>query len=178
MFKQLQQVGKAFMLPIAILPAAGLLLGIGGALSNKATVQAYPLLDHSVLQGVFQIMSAAGSVVFGNLALLLCIGLGIGLAKRDKGVAALAATVGGWATVYLHCPESDGNIVIQEGTTRYLRPARGDLTIITRSPPAEEWQKLKTMFERHKKGKIALQTEIYSENELAAVFDGRFVVLG
>ena len=48
MFKQLQQVGKAFMLPIAILPAAGLLLGIGGALSNKATVQAYPLLDHSV----------------------------------------------------------------------------------------------------------------------------------
>ena len=94
------------------------------------------------------------------------------------GSIALAATVGGWATVYLHCPESDGNIVIQEGTTRYLRPARGDLTIITRSPPAEEWQKLKTMFERHKKGKIALQTEIYSENELAAVFDGRFVVLG
>ena len=74
--------------------------------------------------------------------------------------------------------ESDGNIVIQEGTTRYLRPARGDLTIITRSPPAEEWQKLKTMFERHKKGKITLQTEIYSENELAAIFDGRFVVLG
>ena len=94
MFKQLQQVGKAFMLPIAILPAAGLLLGIGGALSNKATVQAYPLLDNPVLQGIFQIMSAAGSVVFGNLALLLCIGLGIGLAKRDKGVAALAATVG------------------------------------------------------------------------------------
>lgn len=94
MFKQLQQVGKAFMLPIAILPAAGLLLGIGGALSNKATVQAYPLLDNPVLQGIFQIMSAAGSVVFANLALLLCIGLGIGLAKRDKGVAALAAVVG------------------------------------------------------------------------------------
>ncbi|WP_338151380.1 YiiD C-terminal domain-containing protein [Neisseria sicca] len=69
------------------------------------------------------------------------------------GSIALAATVGGWATVYLHCPESDGNIVIQEGTTRYLRPARGNLTIITRSPPAEEWQKLKTMFERHKKEK-------------------------
>ncbi|SNV79318.1 PTS transporter subunit EIIC [Pasteurella dagmatis] len=94
MFKQLQQIGKAFMLPIAILPAAGLLLGIGGALSNKATVQAYPVLDTPVLQGIFQIMSAAGSVVFANLALLLCIGLGIGLAKRDKGVAALAAVVG------------------------------------------------------------------------------------
>lgn len=94
MFKQLQQVGKAFMLPIAILPAAGLLLGIGGALSNKATVQAYPILDNSLLQGLFQIMSAAGSVVFTHLALLLCIGLGIGLAKRDKGVAALASVVG------------------------------------------------------------------------------------
>ncbi|AUI66741.1 MULTISPECIES: PTS transporter subunit EIIC [Glaesserella] len=94
MFKQLQQVGKAFMLPIAILPAAGLLLGIGGALSNKATVQAYPMLDNPTLQGIFQIMAAAGSVVFANLALLLCIGLGIGLAKRDKGVAALAAVVG------------------------------------------------------------------------------------
>ncbi|HDR1322653.1 TPA: PTS transporter subunit EIIC [Pasteurella multocida] len=94
MFKQLQQIGKAFMLPIAILPAAGLLLGIGGALSNKATVQVYPVLDNPVLQGIFQIMSAAGSVVFANLALLLCIGLGIGLAKCDKGVAALAAVVG------------------------------------------------------------------------------------
>ncbi|MDO4625780.1 MAG: PTS transporter subunit EIIC [Pasteurellaceae bacterium] len=94
MFKQLQLVGKSFMLPISILPAAGLLLGIGGALSNKATIQAYPLLDSPALQSVFQIMSAAGSVVFGNLALLLCIGLGIGLAKRDKGVAALAAVVG------------------------------------------------------------------------------------
>ncbi|OOF39387.1 PTS glucose transporter subunit IIB [Rodentibacter mrazii] len=94
MFKQLQQIGKAFMLPIAILPAAGLLLGIGGALSNKATLQAYPILDNSLLQGIFQIMSSAGSVVFANLALFLCIGLGIGLAKRDKGVAALAAVVG------------------------------------------------------------------------------------
>ena len=70
------------------MPAAGLLLGIGGALSNKATVQAYPILNNEALQGLFQIMSAAGSVVFANLALLLCIGLGIGLAKRDKGVAA------------------------------------------------------------------------------------------
>lgn len=94
MFKLLQQVGKAFMLPIAILPAAGLLLGIGGALSNQATVQAYPMLNDPVLQGIFKLMSSAGSVVFGNLALLLCMGLGLGLAKRDKGVAALASAVG------------------------------------------------------------------------------------
>ncbi len=67
MFKQLQQVGKAFMLPIAILPTAGLLLGIGGALSNKATVQVYPILDNSLLQGILQIMfSFIAMHRFGN----------------------------------------------------------------------------------------------------------------
>lgn len=93
MFKQLQKLGKAFMLPIAILPAAGLLLGIGGALSNPNTIAAYPFLNIPFLQGLFQIMSAAGNVVFGNLALLLCIGLAVGLAKKDKGTAGLAAAV-------------------------------------------------------------------------------------
>ena len=82
MFKQLQQVGKAFMLPIAILPAAGLLLGIGGALSNKATVQAYPILNNEALQGLFQIMSAAGSVVFANLALLLAVMASLGIGQN------------------------------------------------------------------------------------------------
>ena len=93
MFKQLQKLGKAFMLPIAILPAAGLLLGIGGALSNPNTIAAYPFLDIPFLQGLFQIMSAAGNVVFANLSLLLCIGLAVGLAKKDKGTAGLAAAV-------------------------------------------------------------------------------------
>lgn len=93
MFKQLQKIGKAFMLPIAILPAAGLLLGIGGAFSNPNTISTYPILDNDFLQAIFQIMSAAGSVIFGNLA-LLCIGLCIGLAKKDKGTAALAGVVG------------------------------------------------------------------------------------
>lgn len=94
MFKTLQKVGKAFMLPIAILPAAGLLLGIGGALSNPNTVAAFPALGVPALQVVFQIMAAAGSVVFANLPLLLSIGLCIGLAKRDKGTAALAGITG------------------------------------------------------------------------------------
>ena len=87
MFKTLQKIGKAFMLPIAILPAAGLLLGIGGALSNPTTVKSYPVLDNPILQDIFQVMSAAGNVIFENLALLLSIGLCIGLAKRDKGTA-------------------------------------------------------------------------------------------
>lgn len=94
MFKTLQKIGKAFMLPIAILPAAGLLLGIGGALSNPNTVAAYPVLDNAVLQGIFQVMAAAGDVIFANLPALLCIGLAIGLARRDKGTAALAGFVG------------------------------------------------------------------------------------
>ena len=82
------------MLPVAILPAAGLLLGIGGALSNPTTVKAYPFLDNHVLQGIFGVMSAAGATVFENLAILLAVGLCIGLAKRDKGTAALAGVVG------------------------------------------------------------------------------------
>ncbi|MBE6469162.1 MAG: PTS glucose transporter subunit IIB [Coriobacteriaceae bacterium] len=94
MFKLLQKVGKAFMLPIAILPAAGLLLGIGGAFSSAATIAAYPMLDVDWLQAVFKVMNAAGSIIFANLPMLLCVGLCIGLARRDKGVAALAGVVG------------------------------------------------------------------------------------
>ena len=94
MFKYLQKIGKAFMLPIAILPAAGLLLGIGGAFSSAATISAYPFLNVPALQVIFGIMSAAGNVVFGNLSLLLCIGICVGLAKKDKGTAALAGVVG------------------------------------------------------------------------------------
>lgn len=94
MFQKLQRIGKAFMLPIAILPAAGLLLGIGGALSNPNTIAVYPFLDVPILQGIFTVMASAGDVVFGNLAMLLTIGLAAGLAKRDKATAVLAAVVG------------------------------------------------------------------------------------
>lgn len=94
MFKKLQKLGKAFMLPIAILPMAGLLLGIGGSFSNPTTIAAYPILDQAWLQAIFQIMSGAGNIVFGNLMLLLCVGLCVGMAKRDKGTAALAGVVG------------------------------------------------------------------------------------
>ena len=82
------------MLPIAILPAAGLLLGIGGAFSNPTTIATYPILDNQVLQVIFNVMSSAGNVIFGNLSMLLSVGLAIGLAKRDKATAALAAVVG------------------------------------------------------------------------------------
>ncbi len=79
------------MLPIAVLPAAGLLLGIGGALSNPNTVKAYPFLDVVWLQGVFTVMASAGSVVFANLAVLFAVGVAVGLARGDKGTAGLAS---------------------------------------------------------------------------------------
>ena len=65
-FEKAQLFGKSFMLPIAVLPAAGLLLGIGGALSNPNTVEAYPFLDVGWLQSVFTVMASAGAIVFAN----------------------------------------------------------------------------------------------------------------
>lgn len=93
-FEKAQQFGKSFMLPIAILPAAGLLLGIGGALSNPNTVKAYPVLDIAWLQAIFTIMSAAGNIVFANLPVIFAVGVTVGLAKSDKGTAALASLLG------------------------------------------------------------------------------------
>lgn len=90
-FEKAQRFGKSFMLPIAVLPAAGLLLGIGGALSNPNTVTAYPFLDIPWLQGIFSVMSSAGAVVFANLAVLFAVGVAVGLARSDKGTAGLAA---------------------------------------------------------------------------------------
>lgn len=93
-FDKAQQFGKSFMLPIAILPAAGLLLGIGGALSNPNTIKAYPILDVDLLQYIFILMSSAGNIVFANLPVLFAIGVAIGLARSDKGTAGLAAMLG------------------------------------------------------------------------------------
>ncbi|WP_040287449.1 maltose/glucose-specific PTS transporter subunit IIC [Sporosarcina koreensis] len=93
-FGKAQQFGKSFMLPIAILPAAGLLLGIGGALSNPNTLVSYPFLDQAFPQALFTIMSSAGSIVFANLPVIFAVGIAIGLARADKGTAALAALVG------------------------------------------------------------------------------------
>ena len=93
------------------------------------------------------------------------------------GSIALAATVGGWAMVHSRFPEAAGNIVIQQGETRYLHPANSDLTVITRAAAEEDWRKMKEMFEQRGKGKIVLETEIFSDGVKAAVFGGKFVAL-
>ncbi|HFI0150567.1 TPA: PTS transporter subunit EIIC [Streptococcus suis] len=92
-FKKFSQLGQAFMLPISILPVAGLLLGIGGALSNSNAVAQFPILNQGWLQVIFTIMSTAGSAVFANLALIFAIGVAVGLADADKGTAGLSAGV-------------------------------------------------------------------------------------
>ncbi|UOQ83471.1 PTS transporter subunit EIIC [Gracilibacillus salinarum] len=93
-FEKAQRFGKSFMLPIAVLPAAGLLLGIGGAFSNAATIEAYPFLDVAFLQAIFTIMSTAGNIIFANLPVIFAVGIAIGLARSDKGTAGLAAMLG------------------------------------------------------------------------------------
>ncbi len=96
-FGILQRVGRSFMLPIAILPVAGLLLGIGGSLTNLTMLETYGLMGvmgpGTILNAVFQVMSKAGDIVFANLPILFAIGVAIGMAKKEKEVAALAAVI-------------------------------------------------------------------------------------
>lgn len=96
-FGVLQRVGRAFMLPIAILPVAGLLLGFGGSFTNVMTLETYGLLGimgpGSALNAIFVVMREAGNIVFANLPIIFAIGVAIGMAKQEKAVAALAATI-------------------------------------------------------------------------------------
>ncbi len=96
-FGVLQRVGRSFMLPIAILPIAGLLLGIGSSFTNPTTLEAYGLTgiisEGGVLYTILDIMSKTGSVVFDNLPLLFAMGVAIGMAKKEKSTAALSAAV-------------------------------------------------------------------------------------
>lgn len=93
LFAKAQRFGKSFMLPIAVLPAAGILLGIGGALSNPNSVKAYPFLNIEWLQNVFAVMAAAGNVIFANLAILFAVGIAVSLARSDKGTAGLSSVL-------------------------------------------------------------------------------------
>ncbi|MCD8834958.1 glucose-specific PTS transporter subunit IIBC [Staphylococcus arlettae] len=92
-FGQLQRIGKALMLPVAILPAAGILLALGNAMHNAQLVAIAPWLEHEVFVIISSIMESAGQIIFDNLPLLFAVGTALGLAGGD-GVAALAALVG------------------------------------------------------------------------------------
>ncbi|MFB1083376.1 glucose-specific PTS transporter subunit IIBC [Jeotgalibacillus sp. JSM ZJ347] len=92
-FGQLQKIGKALMLPVAILPAAGLLLAFGNALQNETLTNLAPFLTSDWIVMVASVMENSGGIVFDNLPLLFAVGVAIGLAGGD-GVAGLAAIVG------------------------------------------------------------------------------------
>ncbi|HHW9480117.1 TPA: glucose-specific PTS transporter subunit IIBC [Staphylococcus aureus] len=93
LFGQLQRIGKALMLPVAILPAAGLLLAIGTAIQGEALQHYLPFIQNGGVQNVAKLMTAAGSIIFENLPMIFALGVAIGLAVGD-GVAAIAAFVG------------------------------------------------------------------------------------
>ena len=96
-FGVLQRVGRSFMLPIALLPVAGLLLGIGSSFTNETMLEAYNLTGviypGSILYTILDIMNQCGNVVFSNLALLFAMGVAIGMAKKEKEVAALSGAI-------------------------------------------------------------------------------------
>ncbi len=97
LFSVLQRVGRSFMLPIALLPVAGLLLGIGSSFTNPTTLEEYGLegiiSEGSLIYRILDIFARTGSIVFDNLPLLFAIGVAIGMAKKEKEVAALSAAI-------------------------------------------------------------------------------------
>ena len=96
-FEVLQRIGRSFMLPIAILPVAGLLLGLGSSFTNETTIEMYNLGkilgDGTILHALLVIMNKVGSAVFDNLPLLFAVGVAIGMAKKEKEVSALSAVI-------------------------------------------------------------------------------------
>ena len=96
-FSVLQRVGRSFMLPIAILPVAGLLLGIGSSFTNATTIETYGLTsllgNGTILHALLVIMNKVGSAVFDNLPLIFAVGVAIGMAKKEKEASALSAVI-------------------------------------------------------------------------------------
>lgn len=96
-FSVLQRVGRAFMLPIALLPIAGLLLGIGASFTNVTMLEAYNLMGimgpGTFLYSVFTLLSSVGTVIFDNLPILFAMGVALGMAENEKATATLSAAI-------------------------------------------------------------------------------------
>lgn len=130
-FGILQRVGRSFMLPIAILPVAGLLLGIGGSFTNDTMLETYGLTNilgkGTILNAVLQVMSAAGNIIFANLPIIFAIGVAIGMAKKEKEVAALAAAI----SFFIMHASISALITINGGEEKMLAGATADVLGIT-----------------------------------------------
>ena len=96
-FGVLQRIGRSFMLPIAVLPVAGLFLGIGSSLTNTTMLETYNLTNilgpHTMAYGILSVLSEAGSIIFGNLPIIFAMSVAIGMAKQEKEVAALSGAI-------------------------------------------------------------------------------------
>ena len=93
MYKFFSQLGRSLLLPIAVLPIAGLLLGIGSAFTADSTIAMMPFLTNWVVAFILNLMKLAGNAIFSNIALIFAIGISVGFAKEDKGVAGLSGAV-------------------------------------------------------------------------------------
>lgn len=96
-FGVLQRIGRSFMLPIAVLPVAGLFLGIGSSLTNTTMLETYNLINilgpNTAAYGILSVLSEAGSIIFGNLPIIFAMSVAIGMAKQEKEVAALSGAI-------------------------------------------------------------------------------------
>lgn len=130
-FGVLQRIGRSFMLPIAILPVAGLLLGIGSSFTNETMLKAYGLWKlmgpGTIANGIFRVLSDAGNIVFTNLPIIFAMGVAIGMAKKEKEVAALSAAI---AFFIMHA-SIGAMITINGGAENMLRGATADVVGIT-----------------------------------------------
>lgn len=130
-FGVLQRIGRSFMLPIAILPVAGLLLGIGSSFTNETMLKAYGLWKlmgpGTIANGIFRVLSDAGNIVFINLPIIFAMGVAIGMAKKEKEVAALSAAI---AFFIMHA-SIGAMITINGGAKNMLRGATADVVGIT-----------------------------------------------
>ena len=130
-FGVLQRVGRSFMLPIAILPVAGLFLGIGGSFTNETMLNAYGLMSlmgpGTPINSFLSVLNDAGNIVFANLPLLFAMGVAIGMAKKEKEVAALSGAI---AFLIMHA--SIGAMInINGGTEAMLAGSTADVLGIT-----------------------------------------------
>ena len=89
-----EQFGRSFLLPVSVLPGAGIIKGIGTAFSNTNTLKMFPALNNSVVQFIMKFFIALGDTAFDNLPIIFAVGVAVGLAKREKGSAALSGLLG------------------------------------------------------------------------------------
>lgn len=131
LFSLLQRIGQSFMLPIALLPIAGIFLGIGSSLTNTNMLAAYHLKG---LMGpgtapyiLFSLLNSAGSIIFDNLPILFAVGVAIGMARSEKATAALSSIV---AFFVMH--STIGSLITYTGRSHsFLTGATNEIVGIT-----------------------------------------------